>query len=236
MTRPKGEMSDDLFYKIVEEGKKIRHSYFVPFLNGEPFIFSRIYRWLDYLQERRARTHIFTNAEFVDVDRVTGYNNISVLCVSLNAATKETYDKVVRGPRFETVVKNTERMIEKAQCPMYVSMVVVEQNKHEVDLFREKWGRHAIFGEFKNWGGKIHDPEERDGERVPCWTVLHTLNILWDGRVVPCCLDYDGEVITGDVNEQSLLEVWDGMQPLRRKHQAGDFNVPLCRDCNQNIT
>lgn len=47
MTRPQGEMSDELFHKIIEEGKKFRKAHFVPFLNGEPFVFSRIWGWLD---------------------------------------------------------------------------------------------------------------------------------------------------------------------------------------------
>ena len=43
MTRPKGEMSDELFYKIIKEGKEIKDSVFIPFLNGEPFVFPRIW-------------------------------------------------------------------------------------------------------------------------------------------------------------------------------------------------
>ena len=135
MTRPRGEMSDELFRKIIKDGKAIRHSFFVPFLNGEPFVFPRIWEWLDYMRDEEVRVHIYTNAEFMDVDRLVGYRNISCICCGINAATKETYGKVVRGPKYEVVKANMEDLIKKARCKIYASMVIVNENKHEVKLF-----------------------------------------------------------------------------------------------------
>src|SRR5271157_6298563 len=126
MTRPRGEMSDDLFRKIVKDGKQIRRAFFVPFLNGEPFMFPRIWEWLDYLQAERCRVHIYTNAEKVDVDRLVRYSNISCICCGVNAASKSVYDAVVRGPDFDKVVANVGDLIKKARCKTYASMVVVD--------------------------------------------------------------------------------------------------------------
>ena len=92
MTRPRGEMSDELFRKIIKDGKNIRKSFFVPFLNGEPFVFPRIWEWLDYMEAEEVRVHIYTNAELMDVGRLLKYRNISCICCGINAASKETYD------------------------------------------------------------------------------------------------------------------------------------------------
>lgn len=230
-------MSDELFHKIIKEGKEIRHSFFVPFLNGEPFIFPRIWEWLDYMVAENVRLHLYTNAEFMDVDRLVKYSNSNVrlVCCSVNAATKETYDKVVRGPNYDIVKAKVEDLIKKAPFRVFVSMVIVDENQHEVEEFTRQWGERAIFGEFKNWGGARHDKLEKTGTRVPCWALLNTMSILWDGRVVPCCLDYDGKLILGDVNVRTLTEIWHDSQWLRNRHRRLDFTVPLCRDCNQNI-
>lgn len=239
MTRPKGQMSDELFHKIIKEGKEIRYSFFVPFLNGEPFLFPKIWEWLDYMQKEKVRVHLYTNAEFMDVNRLIKYNNISVICCSINAATKETYDKVVRGPDFNKVEKNVKELFKKSKLKqLFASMVIVEANQHEVKLFKKKWGKHAIFGEFKNWGGEIHDKLEKkntDYHRVPCYSLLNAITILWDGRVVPCCLDYDGQQILGDVNKNTLQEIWHQSQWMRQCHWEMDFNMIPCFDCNQNI-
>lgn len=238
MTRPMGEMSDELFHKIIKDGKEIRNSFFVPFLNGEPFVFPRIWKWLDYMKDEKVRIHLYTNAEFMDVDRLIKYPNISCVCCSVNAATKETYDKVVRGPKYEAVKANIENLIKKAPetgFRVFVSMVIVDDNKHEVDMFKKIWGKNAIFGEFKNWAGARHDKLERTGKRKPCWALLNTISILWDGRVVPCCMDYDGKLILGDANKQTLTEIWHQSYWMRKCHRKLDFDMVPCKDCNHNI-
>lgn len=233
MARPQGEMSDELFHKIIKEGKEMGNSFFVPFLNGEPFIFSRIWEWLDYMKD--VRVHIYTNAEFMDVDRLLTYPNISVICCSVNASTKETYDKIMRGPDFNKVVSNVENLLSKRKKGVYVSMVITSDNQHEVEDFKKKWGENAIFGEFKNWGGARHDKLEKTGRRVPCYAALKTMSILWDGRVCGCCLDYDGKLILGNANKQTLQEIWHSSKWFRDKHKKLDFNTEPCRECNQNI-
>lgn len=235
ITRPKGQMSDELFHKIIKEGKEIRHSYFIPFLNGEPFIFPRIWKWLDYMRDEGVKVQLTTNAGFVDVDRLVKYDNIRVVHCSVNAVTKETHDKVVRGPDYDTVKSNVEDLIKKASFPVYVSMVVVDANQHEAKEFMRLWGKRGVLGEFKNWGGGRHDKLEKTGKRIPCISLINTITILWDGRVVPCCLDFDGKLILGDVNKQTLTEIRHNSKWLRDRHKKLDFSMVPCRDCNQNI-
>jgi len=235
MTRPRGEMSDELFHKIIQESKIFKSLEIVPFLNGEPFIFSRIWSWLDYMEKEKCRVYIFTNAELMDVDRIIKYKNIRYVCCSINAATEETYNKIMRGPKFKTVIENVEDLIKKAPFRIYVSMVITSDNQHEVELFREKWGKNVIFGEFKNWGGARHDKLEKTGIRKPCQSLLNSITILWDGRVVPCCLDFDGKLILGDANKQTLIEIWHQSHWLRQKHRKLIFDYLPCRFCNQNI-
>lgn len=235
MTRPKGEMSDELFHKIIQESKALKSPEIVPFLNGEPFVFTRLWSWLDYMRDEKRRVYIFTNAEFMDVDRIIKYKNIRYVCCSVNAATEDTYNKVMRGPKFETVVKNVEDLIKKAPFRVYVSMVVTNDNQHEVEMFKKKWGENVIFGEFKNWGGARHDKLEKTGKRKPCPSLLNSISILWDGRVVPCCLDFDGKLILGDANKQTLTDIWHQTSWLREQHRKLSFDYLPCRECNQNI-
>jgi radical SAM protein with 4Fe4S-binding SPASM domain len=235
MTRPRGEMSDELFRKIIKDGKEIHNSFFVPFLNGEPFIFPRIWDWLDYMQEERVRVHIYTNAEFVDVDRLVKYRNLSCICCSINAATKETHRAIMQGPDFDMVKANVTDLIAKSRVKVWASMVVVDENKAEADAFKAQWGENAIFGEFKNWGGAVHDPIEKTGVRKPCYALLSSMSILWDGRVVPCCMSYDDKLVLGDANTQTLTEIWHQSYWMRKRHRRLDFDMVPCRDCNHNI-
>lgn len=236
MTRPRGEMSDELFHKIIKDGIAMKRTFFIPFLNGEPFIFPRIWEWLDYMQEAGVPVHMYTNAELVDVDRLVKYKNIRLICCSVNAASPETHQKIMRGPDYERVVSNVSELIAKSSIPVYVSMVIVKDNEHEVDTFKEKWGKNSIFGRFINWGGAKHDPTERVGDvRYPCYSSLNAMTILWDGRVVVCCLDYDGKLVLGNANEEPLADIWQKSKWLREKHKALDYSMEPCLGCNQNV-
>jgi radical SAM protein with 4Fe4S-binding SPASM domain len=152
----------------------------------------------------------------------------------MNAATKETYDKIMRRPNFDKVKKNIEYLIAKAPFKIKVGMTVVEANLHEVEMFKKMWGRRAKFGDFVNWAGARHDPFEKTGEKIPCPQVLSKMSILWDGRVCLCCFDYDGKMVLGDLNKESLREIWARARAIRNRHKKLDFNMPLCKDCNAN--
>ncbi|MFA5830882.1 MAG: radical SAM/SPASM domain-containing protein [Candidatus Paceibacterota bacterium] len=237
LARAKGTMSDELFHKIIKEGKEMGVKRFIPFLNGEPFANPKIFEWLDYMEKEGVRTCLFTNAELLDeekIDRLAKYSNIDYINCSFNAATKETYDAIMRRPSFERAKKNVEYLIAKAPFKIKVGMTVVEKNKHETELFRKMWGRRAKFGDFVNWAGARHDPFEKTGERIPCAYILNKMYILWDGRACLCCFDYDGKVIFGDLNKESLRDVWEAGEPIRERHRKSDFDMALCRECNAN--
>ena len=237
MTRPQGAMSDEMFHKIIKEGKDMGVRRFIPFLNGEPFMSPKIFEWLDYMEKEGVSTCIFTNAGLLDkekIDRLVKYKNIEYINCSFNAASKETYDKIVRGPDFDKTRENIEYLIGKAPFKVKVGMTVIKENAHEQELFKQMWGRRAKFGEFINWAGRRHNPIEKTGQKIPCCYLLSKMNILWDGRVCLCCYDYDGRVIFGDMNKESLAEIWKNMGDVRRRHRRLDFDLPLCRDCNGN--
>ena len=234
MTRMKGEMSDELFYKIVKDGKAINISSFMPYLNGEPFIFPRIWNWLDYLRDEEVWVTIYTNAEFLEVDKLIRYPNIRYINCSFNAATEDSFSKVSPGLHYERCKVNIEDLISRAKFPVRVSMVVVEENIKEVAKFSEMWGRYSCFATFKNWTGDKYSTHRQQGTRQPCWSLRQSMSILWDGRVVACCMDYDGKLILGDVNKNTLREIWHESRWLREMHRQHDFSTPICATCNYN--
>lgn len=234
MTRSRGQMSDELFHKIIKEGKEMGVYDYSPFMNGEPFVFGRIWEWLDYMQKENVRVALYTNGVYVDIDRLSSYNNIKYLNFSINAATSETHNKVMRGPDFKLVRENYDYARKKMSCMVRASFVVTKDNVDEIDDFKKMFKRVEITG-FANWTGARDDDLARVGKRVPCWVLLHQMFILWDGTVVPCCMDFDGKQTMGDANVKSLQEIWDYSLWMREKHLKGDFSTWICRGCNYNV-
>ena len=57
--------------------------------------------------------------------------------------------------------------------------------------------------------------------------------VLFDGRVVPCCLDADGEITLGDLRAESLDEILarDPAASIARGFANHSLVHPLCRHC-----
>lgn len=234
MTRPMGEMSDDLFHKIIKEGKEWGVYTYSPFMNGDPFVFPRIWSWLDYMEKEGVRVNLYTNGQYIDVERLVKYKNINYLDFSINAATAETHKKLMRSPDFEVVKKNYFKARELAPFMVRASMVTVEANKSEIPAFKEMFKRTEIC-QFSNWTGDRSDPLAKTGERKPCYVLFHQMFILWDGRVVPCCMDYNGKQILGDANTKHIRDIWADSEWMRDKHRKYEFDTPVCVNCNYNV-
>ena len=61
------------------------------------------------------------------------------------------------------------------------------------------------------------------------------LNIWADGRAVLCCNDWNEQHPVGDLNTQSLAEIWQGaaLAEARRLHREGKgAELPICASCN----
>lgn len=67
-----------------------------------------------------------------------------------------------------------------------------------------------------------------------CPQLYQRLVIGVDGKVMLCANDEDGQFIIGDVNINSVYDVWHGdeMEKVRKLHGNGDYKViNVCRQC-----
>ena len=55
---------------------------------------------------------------------------------------------------------------------------------------------------------------------------------LTPGQFLICCNDYHGELVVGNVNKESLLDMWNSYKPLRKDIRNGIYEMPLCKKCN----
>ncbi len=112
--------------------------------------------------------------------------------------------------------------------------------------WKEDWQGTALApGVFLEWGERFHWPglSGAPGGTVPpspggsgfCYGLRDHVGVLWDGTVVPCCLDHDGEIPLGNLYRQSLEEIlaspraraiYDGFS----RRQAVES---LCRTCGR---
>ena len=66
----------------------------------------------------------------------------------------------------------------------------------------------------------------------PCDYLWRASVVLWDGRIVPCCLDPRAEMVMGSV-EEGFRRVWNNARyrDLRRRVMKAKSSLPLCANC-----
>ena len=252
MRRPRGIMDFDLFRRLVDESLdslylEMVHLYGV----GETFLAPRAMDYLDYAAvrygERGIRTCLITNGERIP-DIPAG---ISVLDISFNAGREETYERVT-GLCFQRTVENLRRLHRAGRLDgrSRIHMLVFEDNRDEVEAFKRLFyftsAELVLAYKFDNQCGKIEDktlPEHRpaaegwEAARIPCHYVRDVINVAWNGDVILCPHDFEGEVTYGNACEASLVEIWESDQhrAVLAAHGRKRFEG-LCRRCNFNLS
>ena len=86
------------------------------------------------------------------------------------------------------------------------------------------------------WGDRFAWPDkdaECMGDDVFCYGLADHFGILSDGRIVPCCLDADGEITLGNAFEDKIEDVIasDRAKSIRDGFKTRHAPEPLCQRC-----
>ena len=253
MTR-KTIMNNQLFEKIIYDCRELKPKMIWPFLNGEPFLDPKIFDHLDCIEKiiPGQLLGLFTNASLLDEDKIRRLfdYNIKLLHISINAAHKKTYEKVM-GLDYGKLLKNMEFILKyNKDALIRVSFVVIDENRSEVAEFKQIWEDSVGEVEIRecgNWGGELESRSKfYDKLRnkllsialtpKPCSWQIMNMFILSNGDVCHCCGDTDGKFIIGDANKEILSDIWKSKlnTDLRYKHLLGTYKkeIDICRNCS----
>lgn len=156
-------------------------------------------------------------------------SNVDYVNFSAHAVTEETYATVAPRDAFAHVQANLEKFYElkgTESLPrkpfLHLQMIEQETTRHEVDAFIAKHFRRADIVsvnmlEYVNLPNNAFGLAQR--ERSPLASCLRVARddcfVCSNGHVTLCDAAYNGELYLGDVNEQSLYDIWNG--PERRR-------------------
>jgi radical SAM protein with 4Fe4S-binding SPASM domain len=222
---------------------------------GESLLHPKLGEFIGYARDHGIQSYLSANPVLLTEPRVRALvdNGLHELVLSLDGVTSET-SAAVRGRAAQDVELAEARirsLVEyrrqaHSKNPIIILQIVRQkQNVHEVEEWLRKWkGSPGIdrvkVKSFVTWNGRAErinrlrlEPEP-DGSAVVCDKPWTSITILWDGRVVPCCFDYDGILTLGHVGEQTLEEIWQGerIHQLRSSHRDRKFEtVALCAKC-----
>ncbi len=255
----KGFMELGLFYKIVDELSSITKSVNL-YLGGEPLVHPQIIDMVKYLKGKDMFVRIHTNATLLTekMSKELIESGLDFISFSFDGYNPKAYEKIRVNASFENTLNNIIRFLEIkdeiGHDMPFTTFQVIELPDVTEESIKEK---KKLLDRLKDlpvddyrievpcrFAGKI--PEEITGTRYaftrddglkyrPCWFPWVSMHILWDGRVVPCCVDFMGEYALGDASSESLLDVWNGekMIKLRKKLKDNDIeDINPCSNCD----
>ena len=249
MTRPKGTMDLGLYRRLIDEVVTLPLIERVTLTGlGETLLDRYLIERIRYAKRRLPKSvavDLYTNGSYLRRPMTDALiaAGLDVLYVSLNAVTREKRREIMRVDDYDEVVRYIDYAVAAGMGKMQVivkaiaSKDLMENGEHE--RFQEQWGGDwqqgggAYLHLEGNWAGAMGQAM-RTKPVTACNRALTQIMVLWDGRVSLCCFDGFGEVILGDLNRQTIREVFNGEQAagIRRAHVEGRRQeLPLCRTC-----
>lgn len=241
-----GLMAWPLWEKLVAEIAAHPGTALVPFFRGESLMHPR---FLDAIRLAKASgiapVQLVTNATLLTPDLSQALVDLPVdfISFSLDADSPAAFEAQRRGASYATVMANVEDFLARkarrgdGKPEVQVSAVRTALTAPEMPAFTARWrgkvDRVRIYEEHTRDGVFGSLPPDT-GTRKPCGKPLTDLVVYCDGRAALCNQDWERTEPLGDLNRQTLAEVWTSpaYQAVRRSHLEGRWDAdPACRGC-----
>jgi len=263
MTRPKGFMELSLFDRILEEAGPYLYNINLYF-QGESMMHSDFFIFL----ERAVNYHtiVSTNGQFltpINAEKLAR-SGLRRLIVSLDGMDQTAYTAYRQKGDFQKVmegIKNVSGAIKSSGSPLIleIQFLVNRQNESQIgevkkfasevnarltlksmqvlDLSRaEDWQpERESFNRYIKDNGRFIIKSRLRNRCLRLW--LNPV-VTWDGKVIPCCFDKNGDHILGDLNHESFKEIWQGEKAKRFRQTLldGRSKIEICRNCTTGLS
>lgn len=255
MNRPLGSMEFDLFRDTIDQVRSAADFVYLHFF-GEPLLNERIMDMIDYCGSKGITTAMSTNITLMNDDICLALlrSKLSFLVLSCEGFDGESYSRVRRGVPFGKVLENMESFKRLrgrlgAGGPKVVIQTILLPDMPEgyEDRYKRFWADYGADNVFVKglfpWAYQSEKVNRYSLEGSPypdrgsnvCTEPWRGLAVYWDGRVVPCCNDYSGKEVLGDLTRQTVADVWTGARyvDFRKMHASGNRgDSDLCRKCD----
>lgn len=249
MQRSKGFMDLDLLYRIVSECARHGTAVWLQYM-GEPLMHPRIIEMISVAKNAGIqKLGLSTNAFFLDEElgRKILESGLDRLECSVDALDEKGFLESRGSPDFKKVIRNIQRFLllkrEKGTSKPVTSIQYMEclvSPEHRFTEIRNLWEDLLDVNDFimsirdYSFAGSVRSATQPQ-HRFSCRWIFRSSVILWDGTVVLCGSDFDGRAAMGNVNHQSIEEIWKGagFEAVRELHRKRDWkDHPLCRGCD----
>ena len=241
MTREGGFMEFDLFKKIIDDSPDLEHLCMHNW--GEPLLHKDIFKMIEYAKNKGVNYVVMnTNGTLLTdkmIDQIVD-SKLDIIRFSIDGSA-ETF-KRVRGVELKKIEQNINKLknvkeIRRPELKMGVVFTIEEDTEGDVEDYITHW--EQIVDHVRLQPKLITSPRTEICPE-PFGKDYGKLVVLWDGRVIPCCVDYNANLTIGSVQNDTIQNLWknEKMDLLRKQHLNGQFpdTCANCNECESNKT
>ncbi|MDI6756428.1 MAG: radical SAM/SPASM domain-containing protein [Endomicrobiia bacterium] len=160
-------------------------------------------------------------------------SKLDTIIFSIDGSRQITQTELRCGTMLEIIWGNIGVLLDEISHPLIkVNFTECKENENEKEKVRAQCAGKGI--KFvcrkeapRTGNGRINLP------RKPCPFPFQRLTVAYDGRVAPCCVPWDDNFYIGDLNKQTLLDIWHGdrIKRIREDAMAVNYREEACLNC-----
>jgi uncharacterized Fe-S cluster-containing radical SAM superfamily protein len=250
LTRTKEIMSTERFKYYVKKILQETDQYDTLTFSGlgEPLLDREFLKKAEIAKQAGFKVLLLTNASVLTTDFFKKINDLGFesIRVSFYGMKADSYKKVhnINGNIFFDRIKNTLTkicMMDRKTKIIFTYNIVKGLNESDMQEWINYWEPLTDLVEvwkLHNWvDGRNYRDIKKDRLKTCGRPFNGPLQIQVDGTVNICCFDYDGKLLLGDLNRQSIPEIFDSEAYMKIKlcHLSGNFDGSglICEICDQ---
>ena len=216
---------------------------------GEPFLHEDLFNMIEYAKRKVGCVSVHTNATLLDKEMSLNIlkSPLDLITFSFDGCTSEIYEKLRVGANFEKVKAQIEiffelkKRIGNKKLLACVEIIKMKETEKYIPDFVQYWKNkgvdRVVVRPYITWLGLVDDHRVNIsynfGHKL-CHNLFWNSTILYDGTVVPCCIDGEGRLPLGNVLKQPFNEIWNGNHYNRLRSYHLENAIPnniICHGC-----
>ncbi len=263
-TRPIGMLEPMLNKSLIDQLKSTL-TYITYYFQGEPYLNPNFTKMVSYATQNKIYSATSTNGHYLTDKncKETIESGLSRLIISIDGVNQESYAKYRVGGSLDKVISGTKNLVKwkkqtNSKTPFIIwQFIVFGHNEGEIEDVK-KLAQKVGVDHLALKTAQVYNFEQgsdllpknpkysrylkdglaykiKNGLLNHCWRMWHACVVTWDGRVVPCCFDKDGEYKLGNLSSQKFKSIWKSneYQRFRTLILKSRKNIDICKNCSE---
>ena len=225
-----GVMELNLWKKAIDEARKKGCKALTIAGRGEPLINCNIVEMFDYLKGKFIEIKLNTNGILMSDDIIRSILRNDIMVVfSAEGSNEIEYSSIRIGGDFSKLVANVKRFkyirqneYPESLCTTRICGVAFESV--DIKRYYDFWAPlvdEVAITEYEERKDTYHNKENMEQRR--CARLWQRIYVWWDGSISPCDVDYLNKLNMGNINVDSIENIWNGeaFNRIRALHHGG---------------